>query len=495
MNKNILPACFIAGILILALPILSFGKEIDIKRFSPSECKSDNGSEKACRTDVDLCNDDSDNCLRHLETAEDFATFAVMAADTYRAMTRQEWYQFNRTLRIRAQFPDLAANLLLTKKVEVACPSGNCITDNDAWREAGEDQDGEFFYKDISVEELGYDDCKGKELPEVLTKKTEKSVSVPMFLNGGWKRLFQFDRSPPARSFMVFISGLFVEVWRREHPASADGTRLPFSEYAIVFRGTQGAGGWASDLRFLTSTLLIFHDQYDQARRMFPRLREQIRLEEELKDAEMKMENGKSPAAGPPLRGNPFITLVGHSLGAGLAMHVAIHHKGIHRIVGFNPSFITGFMAKDYCTRADNLSTLRSVDFIYENAEVLHNVDPRSETTERVAPTVPTIIRYHMVNMLGGDIFKQHEIGPLACRLAVLKKRSDYLRNKFPAFGQPTGEERIYAKKIESTSDSSRLENCVCPRDPDPVGSQLINGNDPEPIKKCANSVITHSHM
>jgi hypothetical protein len=53
-----------------------------------------------------------------------------------------------------------------------------------------------------------------------------------------------------------------TEVWRRNR-VSPD--QRPTLEYAIVFRGTVGGGGWVSNLRGLTSVTPLVWDQYRQA--------------------------------------------------------------------------------------------------------------------------------------------------------------------------------------------------------------------------------------
>lgn len=409
-------------------------QEEKVDRFSKTDCFPDNAQTP------------NKNCLQHLAVAEDFAHYAIMAADTYRAMTRMNWLQLRRESR-NARLPSSPplpdpSNAPPTKTdaspESLAEQQEETAQDDQQWNEAASLQYGTHKYFPTKLRDLKYEDC-GPGREKLGGKDVSFETKLPLVIQG-WERLFEFDRGAPTPKFLSFVPGLFVEVWVREPVLAADPAMPPYAEYAIVFRGTQEGGGIFSNLRFLTSALLLFHDQYDQVRRLFPRLLEQIKFREEVKAFD----------SGSP-RGAPLITLVGHSLGAGLAMHVAIHHAGVHRIVGFNPSPVTGFFAKNYCGRAENLRTVQSVHFIYESSEALHFFDSR-KNGDLIDPALSTAIQFHKVDLIGSDVFSQHAIGPMACKLAVIKRD---LRPGTPLPGLRLAAERI----VRMSSAETELAN------------------------------------
>lgn len=414
----------LASITLTALVPSANGNE-DIPRFKEQECihiSSDNPISK--------------NCNHHVAVAEDFADYAIMAADAYRSTTRLEWHQIQLSLRKKNKGSNL--------KQENNCPNpqktNNAPQDpeeketlaqeDQSWLEAMPHNFGQNQYFTTPIKCINYDMCTNPEKKVNNHVEEEFETSLPAFIDG-WERLYDFDRSAATRGFFSFVPGLFVEVWTRDQK----GTNSIFAEYAIVFRGTQEDGGTFSNLHFLNSALLIFHDQYDQAKRLFPRIREQISIREQ------SLNDESHP------RGEPLITLVGHSLGAGLAMHVAVNHKGIHRIIGFNPSPVTGYFGKSYCDRAENLKTVQSIHFIYESSEALHTFDSRKDG-EKLDPALPTIIHFHKVNLIGANALKQHAMGPMACKLAVIQRDAGLIKS-IPNTGfEPN-----------STRDSIALEN------------------------------------
>ncbi len=453
MRPRRLQTLLVASSLACALPAHSQDSvRIDhkVERFDPTICLQNPTEPK------------SHNCLAHFAVAEDFADYAIMAADTYRAMTRLDWRRLRRDslqAKLEKRGNGKPPAQMVTSDQATADdaqePESNRpssaspaeqeaeqqkqkeeklkreVADDNEWDAAASLQYGKHHYFPRDIKTLGYENCapfKGKDSRK---KETDFETSLPLVIPG-WERLFDFDRGAPTPRFLSFVPGLFIEVWVKDPAPAAQSATPPHAEYAIVFRGTQEGGGILSNLRFLTTTLLIFHDQYDQARKLYPRLREQIIFREQ----EKVLEAGTT-------RGAPMITVVGHSLGAGLAMHVAIHHEGIHRIVGFNPSPITGYFAKSYCQRAENLRTVQSVHFVYENSEALHFIDSR-EHGDLIDPTLSTRIQFHKVNLIGSDAFSQHAIGPMACKLAAIKK------------GLPaeivTGQPRLADEKIQRMS-------------------------------------------
>lgn len=350
----------------------------EIPRFKLSNCQAGSGAEE--------------NCRHHVDVAEAFRDYALMAADTYRAMDRITWYRIHSKAKSNGH--------------DTNCEDQEKLTDDEKhWCEDAMARFGDRVYFDTPVAQLDYaSDCpehRGKDA----AGRYRNGVTIPTVIPG-WARLYDFDRTPTPRSFYIFVPGLFVEVWVRDGPEEQP------SEYAIVFRGTQGGGGWWSNLRFLTTLFPLFHDQYSQAARLYPRLMDQIDLREEQKGR---------PA------GQRRITLVGHSLGAGLAMYVAMRNPGVNRIIGFNPTPVSGYLSISHQERTARLAKLEQVDFVFENSEILHKVNACNDG-ERFDPELPAPIRCHEINLAGGNIITQHEIGPMACRLAVLGRDATKLR-------------------------------------------------------------------
>lgn len=349
----------------------------EMPRFKPDDCQAGSGAE--------------DNCRHHIDVAEGFWDYALMAADTYRAMDRITWH------RIRSKGKGNGR--------DTDCENRNQLTDGEKhWCDDMMARFGDRIYFVKEVAELDYaTDCPEHDAKDA-AGRSRMGVAIPTTIPG-WSRLYEFDRVPTPRSFYVFVPGLFVEIWARDRSGEP-------SEYAIIFRGTQGGGGWWSNLRFLTALVPLFHDQYSQAARLYPRLIDQIDLREE--------------QLGRP-HGERRITLVGHSLGAGLAMYVAMRNPGVSRIIGFNPTPVSGYLGVSHETRTARLATLEQVDFVFENSEILHQVNSCTDG-ERFDPDLPAPVRCHEINLAGGNIIIQHEIGPMACRLAVLGRDAPRLR-------------------------------------------------------------------
>jgi dienelactone hydrolase len=111
-------------------------------------------------------------------------------------------------------------------------------------------------------------------------------------------------------------NGLVYDVYYRDGPSD----RL---DLMIAYRGTVGAKGWVANFSWITQW---FHrGQYQQAKDEFPLIMEQ---------AVMNLAKGRQIS----------ITTVGHSLGGGLARHVATHFECTSFVV-FNSSFVTNDLA------------------------------------------------------------------------------------------------------------------------------------------------------
>lgn len=67
---------------------------------------------------------------------------------------------------------------------------------------------------------------------------------------------------PPRAAGGSSFPELAIDVWRRERSSQDKPLEM---EYAIVYRGTVGGGGWVSNLRGLTAMIPFVWDQYRQA--------------------------------------------------------------------------------------------------------------------------------------------------------------------------------------------------------------------------------------
>ncbi|HNG04146.1 MAG TPA: hypothetical protein PLQ71_19830 [Nitrospira sp.] len=348
------------------------------QRFDPSGCK--NGAS------------DPDNCHQHIKTAQEFWKYAVMAADTYRKIDQITWKR-------------LVANSLTadtTNDSSTTCDTSNRKSPDYNFECEAAERYGDRTFVSKPVENITFDDCN-----TTSPSGDQQNVAVPILIPD-WNRLMDFDKTPTPKGWWVFVPGLFLEVWTRE-PATRSPDDKP--EYAIVFRGTQGGGGWWSNLRFLTSLIPLFHDQYSQADWAFARILDQIAIREQ------KMSKNQENR---PL---PHITVVGHSLGAGLAFYSAFRNKGINRIIAFNPSPITGYFREDPTTRAENLESVKQVDVIFENSEILHYIN-HCNNGEQLDPNVPVTVSCHQLNLSGGSPVSQHEMGPMACKLTAIARQA-----------------------------------------------------------------------
>jgi hypothetical protein len=168
------------------------------------------------------------------------------------------------------------------------------------------------------------DDCSstrsGRPVPVGLDRAREEQR---------WEVVAELQRNVYPRGWSIHVPGLAIDVWRR--PREADDGKPSF-EYAIVYRGTQGPGGWVSNFRPLSAVTPFVWDQYHQALQATEDLVRQIRRLHTLGDVVL----------GRPQPTRVLITAVGHSLGGGLANYVLLRIPEITRVVNFDPSPVDG---------------------------------------------------------------------------------------------------------------------------------------------------------
>jgi len=229
----------------------------------------------------------------------------------------------------------------------------------------------------------------------------------------GWEEAPELQKYAPARRWSLFVPDLAIDVWRRSLPPgdSAD------YEYAIVYRGTVGGGGWMSNLRGLSAFTPAVWDQYHQARTATRSIIRQVRTLHAVSD---RLARRKT-------RTRITFTTVGHSLGAGLAQYIYLNNPQIDKVVGFDPSPLNGTSlvplkdrAKVMEERMDHNSGKPTIFMLYEYGEIM----------TQLAPCVPgpvwgeeggPVVACHAANLSRGSPFRQHNMPQLACKLYIVR--------------------------------------------------------------------------
>lgn len=244
----------------------------------------------------------------------------------------------------------------------------------------------------------------------------------------GWERAREIEKYAFTRSWRIFVPDFAIEVWRRERQDDAALGRL---EYAVVFRGTAGSGGWFSNLRPITALVPGFWDHYRQALASTRRIVEQIYMIEVLREM-TKNPNSKE------LIQLPLITLVGHSLGAGLARYAYLKVPEATRVIGFNPTPVDGGHTLIPYPERESLMTDRRQDpglacqasglaeatpapsmyFLHEIGEALTELAPCFPGPEWGAEGGP-VAHCQSVNLSHGPALRQHAMNIMACRLSL----------------------------------------------------------------------------
>jgi len=174
------------------------------------------------------------------------------------------------------------------------------------------------------------------------------------------------------------VDGLQYQVWRRRDCGEA----------VIAFRGSDSGdiGDWLSNFRWFLSRSIF--DEYDQVQKAIPAIVDKI------------YGSGCRPRR---------IVAVGHSLGGGLAQHVAYAEPRIDYVFAFDPSPVTGFFGVPLPTRMAAAKEL-GIDRVYESGEILSlprylvsGVFPTSSCQPRVrivrfaTVAAPSLVERHRV--------------------------------------------------------------------------------------------------
>lgn len=210
----------------------------------------------------------------------------------------------------------------------------------------------------------------------------------------GWrieKSWTKFDC--PRDRVCTFYGGLGVQLWVQRSQGICRAA-------VIAFRGTDltSYDDWVANLHWFHSGVGIY-DQYDQARDNISVI---------VREAERRGCTGK-------------IVAVGHSLGGGLAQHVAYAHAKIRTVYAFDPSFVVGIgdIAPELLAR--NRKD-RYFDYVYEQFEIL--AFPRAivrlfHPYSACNPRIRTV----RFNTLSGTGFSRHRIEDLAKTMVQLSRQ------------------------------------------------------------------------
>jgi pimeloyl-ACP methyl ester carboxylesterase len=253
-----------------------------------------------------------------------------------------------------------------------------------------------------------------------------------------WEPVPELQRALQPRGWSLFVPGLALDVWRRPRE-SEDGT--PTFEYAIVYRGTDGTGGWVSNFRPVSALTPFVWDQYHQALQATSDLVRQIYRLHAVGDE--ILERGRGTRV--------LITAVGHSLGGGLASYVMLRIPEITRVVNFKASPIDGaalfspqelsaaeqrnspYKARSSVTRrtlpydSDAHAPAAAIYSLYEQGEALTSLVGCHPGPLWGAEGGPVRV-CEAVDLSHNSAIRQHDMNQLACML--------YLKGREKAAGE-----------------------------------------------------------
>lgn len=261
----------------------------------------------------------------------------------------------------------------------------------------------------------------------------EGRAPVPLALvqkDHGWEAVTELSKYASTRGWRIFVPQLAIDVWRRSRNSSAEA---PAVEYAIVYRGTVGSGGWVSNLRVITAALPLFWDQYEQARHATRHIVEQIYHLHTISDRRFEQKRNRKRKT------EVLITGVGHSLGAGLAAYSYFRVPEMTRVVGFNSTPVTGartmipleergaVTAPESRKPADVEPSLAgghapAIYLLHEHGEILSRIAACTSGPVWGNEGGP-VIRCDEVRLDHGNTFRQHAMARFACHIAHEVKR------------------------------------------------------------------------
>jgi pimeloyl-ACP methyl ester carboxylesterase len=206
----------------------------------------------------------------------------------------------------------------------------------------------------------------------------------------GWRRIkLPKYVCPPGR---ICAGEVGEQLWVR-------GGKNSCREAVVLFRGTVATSfdDWLANFHWFHRMTPV-DDYYDQARGNIVDV--------------VKIAEGQGCAG--------RIIAVGHSLGGGLAQHVAYANPKIRTVYAFDPSFVIG--STDF--NMLGLPIYRDgakFDYVYEHGEILaflRYIGRQFHPYESCNPRIRTV----RFNTLTGSIFNQHRIDDLAGKLVELSR-------------------------------------------------------------------------
>jgi len=328
---------------------------------------------------------------------ERFQEMGYREAETqYRVRLREQCRQETETRRAMAQSGSLP-------------PS--CQTEEDAKAEDAEAEKAAAAEPNRfkEVEPQSKEDCE-------YSKAHEPSVPVnTVSRDYEWYRVPELQRQTQARGWRLFVPELAIDVWRRQRDAAT-------MEYAVVYRGTVGGGGWVSNFRGLTAMTPFVWDQYGQAYQATIAIINQVDRLHAISDHLLQRHE--------PTR--LLFTAVGHSLGGGLAKYIYLRVPRVTRVVAFDPSPIDGSSTIPVDKREEVADASRPVDLdprdsraamhvLFEDGEFISQVTPCHSGAMWGDEGGPWV-RCERVNLSRGNTFRQHNMAQLACKLYLVRK-------------------------------------------------------------------------
>ena len=210
----------------------------------------------------------------------------------------------------------------------------------------------------------------------------------------GWRRWEDIPAISQPKDWRYEIAGLSYEIWEKD-----DADQIVV---ALVFRGTDDAADWWTNLRWVTRYTPFIRDQYLQVQSLT------LPLVKAIQDRH----SGK----------NVRIVTTGHSLGGGLAHQAAYISAQIKEVFAFDPSPVTGFYSVPDPERSENARGI-VVQRIYERGEILASFRRVVRWFNPLSTKDPEIIEIRF-NLSQGDAITEHNMRTLAYKL---KEKADEL--------------------------------------------------------------------